>query len=322
MSSTPPPSSFRSLAHSSYLVLTVSIATSIGCASGTTPGSLSDADAGEKHGDSPVGSACSSDLDCSGPGTPRCFTEIRPLAHMEVDPSFQALGVSLPGGYCSSEPSCRSDADCGVGGKCFLPLMDVDQATLDGVSAIVTGIDIEAFHHLGLCLAPCTRNDECRPDYVCNVPFGEFVPLLPGARIETYCIGDPVCKTCDAHASCDRSTSPSHCTCNTGYVGSGTSCFPDPCRTNPCQNGGACVAAGDGTSTCTCPDGFTGPACATKVDCGAPSAPTNGSVATPAGTTFGATATYACDPGFALDATATRTCQADGTWSGAAPSCL
>lgn len=256
----------RALAQTPYVLLTLSIATVVGCASGTTPATLPDADAGAKHGASPVGSACSSDLDCSGPGAPRCFTEIRPLADMPVDPTFQALGIELPGGYCSSQPSCRNDADCGVGGKCFLPLIDVDQATLDGVSAIATGIDIEAFHHLGLCLAPCTSNDECRSDYVCTVPFGQFVPLLPGARIETYCIGDPVCETCDAHASCDRSTSPSHCSCNSGYVGDGTSCFPDPCRTNPCQNGGACLAATNGTSTCTCPDGFTGAHCESPID--------------------------------------------------------
>lgn len=175
---------------------------------------------------------------------------------------------------------------------------------------------------LGLCLAPCSENADCRADYVCTVPFGQFIPLLPGARIETYCIGDPVCKTCDAHASCNRSTAPSHCSCNSGYVGNGTSCFPDPCATNPCQNGGACVAAANGTSTCTCPDGFTGAECETLVDCGTLPAPTNGTVTTPEGTTYGKTATYDCGTGSALDGPATRTCQANGAWSGAAPSCL
>ena len=35
----------------------------------------------------------------------------------------------------------------------------------------------------------------------------------------------------------------------------------------------------------------------------------------------GSTAEYACNEGFELVGTNTRTCQSDGTWSGEAPTC-
>jgi hypothetical protein len=48
--------------------------------------------------------------------------------------------------------------------------------------------------------------------------------------------------------------------------------------------------------------------------------PTNGTVMTP-GLTSGSMATYACALGFSLDGSMSRTCQSDGTWSDAAPTC-
>lgn len=36
----------------------------------------------------------------------------------------------------------------------------------------------------------------------------------------------------------------------------------------------------------------------------------------------GGTATYSCDPGFISLVESTRTCRADGTWSGTEPSCV
>lgn len=60
----------------------------------------------------------------------------------------------------------------------------------------------------------------------------------------------------------------------------------------------------------------------TLVDCGpAPVAPANGSVSTPGGTSFTATATYSCATGYSLAGEASLTCLASGTWSGSAPTC-
>ena len=57
------------------------------------------------------------------------------------------------------------------------------------------------------------------------------------------------------------------------------------------------------------------------VSCRALDDPTNGTVMTP-GLTSGSVARYACALGFSLDGCdACRTCQSDGTWSGAAPTC-
>ncbi len=62
------------------------------------------------------------------------------------------------------------------------------------------------------------------------------------------------------------------------------------------------------------------PSCSAK-DCGALATPTHGSVKA-AATTFGATATYACATGYELSAPSSRSCQADGTWSGSVPTCV
>lgn len=56
------------------------------------------------------------------------------------------------------------------------------------------------------------------------------------------------------------------------------------------------------------------------VNCSDLAAPTNGSVELTAAT-FGATAVYTCDEGFNIDGTDTRTCHANGQWSGSPPTC-
>lgn len=86
--------------------------------------------------------------------------------------------------------------------------------------------------------------------------------------------------------------------CNTGYKLSGTAA-----RT--CEH-----SAWSGTA----------PTCAIQ-DCGALTAPTDGSVAAPT-TTYGATGTYSCKQGYGPSGSSTRTCQADGTWSGTTPTCV
>lgn len=57
------------------------------------------------------------------------------------------------------------------------------------------------------------------------------------------------------------------------------------------------------------------------VDCGPRSAPSRGSVALPAGTTFGAVASYSCDLGYTLVGDAMQTCLASAQWNNSQPRC-
>ena len=59
----------------------------------------------------------------------------------------------------------------------------------------------------------------------------------------------------------------------------------------------------------------------TVVDCRDLTAPANGRVDHPDGTTFGETATYSCNTGYNLVGNSTRMCEAAGVWSGSEPAC-
>ena len=57
-------------------------------------------------------------------------------------------------------------------------------------------------------------------------------------------------------------------------------------------------------------------------DCGAITAPSNGSVSYSTGTTYLSEATFSCDTGYTLSAATTRICQADTSWSNTDPTCI
>jgi CUB/sushi domain-containing protein len=146
--------------------------------------------------------------------------------------------------------------------------------------------------------------------------------------------------------------------CGNGYVLSGAAtrtCLPEgvwsgtAATCQPVNCGGLTLSNGvvntpDGTTlgqtaTFTCNSGYnrSGPASRTCqadgswsgsatscviVDCGVLPPVINGSVSTPNGTTFGAAAAYTCSSGYQRVGDASRSCQADGSWSGAAPVCI
>lgn len=64
-----------------------------------------------------------------------------------------------------------------------------------------------------------------------------------------------------------------------------------------------------------------GPEVGSPADCHAPPALVNGLVSAPV-TTLGGVATYGCNLGYSLAGSPTRTCQANGTWSGTPPTCV
>lgn len=59
----------------------------------------------------------------------------------------------------------------------------------------------------------------------------------------------------------------------------------------------------------------------TAADCGSLPAPINGNLTAVPATTFESIAVYTCNSGFNIIGQATRTCQADGIWSGSEPMC-
>lgn len=128
--------------------------------------------------------------------------------------------------------------------------------------------------------------------------------------------------TCGANATCANTAGSFTCACDAGFTGDGQTCTDvDECASNPCHAMASCSNT-PGSFQCACDSGYMGNGMTcSPVDCGALTNPSNGSVTTPSGTTFGEIATYACNPMYTLTGTATRTCQADGQWSGVAPTC-
>lgn len=61
--------------------------------------------------------------------------------------------------------------------------------------------------------------------------------------------------------------------------------------------------------------------CCPYPDCGTLVPPTDGTVNTDEGTKYQAKAYYACNTGYTRTGSASVECQADGTWSGSAPTC-
>lgn len=249
----------------------------------------------------PAGSPCTVNSECSGPNELCLADGLYPLSALASsdDPTaqtFAALGLPLPGGYCSTVPSCTSDAQCGVGGTCFFPLRDVPAATLaEGVAVLglVNQADRDIFLSFGTygqCLQACDSDTDCtRPGYRCVAPLNEFVGLIGGDTESTFCVG----------------TNESSCT-------------------DFCVNG-TCVDNTDGIGpwTCECEAGYEGANCDMPIPGLCPffdvTAPLQVSAT---GYDEGEIATYSCEVGFSLVGTATRTCQADGSWSGTAPTCM
>lgn len=109
----------------------------------------------------------------------------------------------------------------------------------------------------------------------------------------------------------------------TGWSGDEPTCVAQPlqCEADTCSGNGTCVEVGGEFAHCDCHPGWTGPFCATVVDCGAPaSAPAHGSLDYTA-TTYGSLAIYSCEQGYTLVGNATVTCGESGAWSDGAPVC-
>ncbi|MGC4118128.1 MAG: hypothetical protein QM765_26975 [Myxococcales bacterium] len=160
--------------------------------------------------------------------------------------------------------------------------------------------------------APACTPNPCTPDLA--APANGTVSAQSGVTgdVVTYGCNDGFTLTGNTTRLCqtDGTWSGADPTCAANQNG---------CSTNPCAHG-TCTPDGATGFTCACDSGWAGDTCSDAVTCSGATAPAHGSVST-ATAAFGATVTYSCDLGYALTGTATRTCQADGTFSGSAPTC-
>lgn len=159
----------------------------------------------------------------------------------------------------------------------------------------------------------------------------------------TGCSEAPMDALCDDNASCSTDSCSSNGPGATGcvYVLNDSACSDSAeCSIDACSPGTAgadatsgCVYTADaavcGTNAtcsssfdCLCDSGYTGNGLTcTGAMCDSLSDPSNGTVSATNGGLYPSTATYACDGGFELSSSTPRTCNTDGTWSGAAPTC-
>jgi hypothetical protein len=151
-------------------------------------------------------------------------------------------------------------------------------------------------------------------------------PTNGGVTVTSQGVGGVATYTCDG--GFDRQGSATRtCGGDGNWSGSAPTCVPaqGACASAPCMHGGVCTPGSGSNFTCNCAGtGYSGTTCQTPVDCGGLGTITNGTISTspPSSTTFGTTATYACNTGYNLQGNANRTCQANATWSGTAPTCV
>lgn len=209
---------------------------------------------------------------------------------------------------CGDSIGCTNDAcdpsAAGAGADGCVHQTDNAMCEVDGKSCTVatcsatTGCSETPMDSL------CNDNASCSTD-TCSA-------TGPGATGCVYTLDDAVCAD-SAECSTD--------TCAPGTGADATTGCTHAADASACDTNATC----SGTFDCTCNSGFTGDGLTCSAASGACdplSNPANGTVMVSNSGMFPSTATYACNTGFAALTSLTRTCNMDGSWTGAEPACL
>lgn len=223
----------------------------------------------------------------------------------QVDPGARdAEGVAtIDGGSISSDATTAwSDGD-GSASSDDARVMDATATpSLNDAGAVIGDAQVPT--------TECDDQRRCSAGYACE-----------SGRCASACEH----KQCDANATCSLMGANAVCTCNGGFIAQGQACIRDvACEELACSRNATCEVGSDGLRRCACKNGYvgTGKTCE-PVSCPPASGLSipNGTVSTPNGATYNQTAQYACNAGFRANGATTRSCGADGMWTGMPPQC-
>jgi hypothetical protein len=227
-----------------------------------------------------------------------------------VDGSCSCGGGSCPG--CCSNGACvvSLKMTCGVGGGQCKTCDSTQSCSAQGEC---------------ICDASSCPNGCCDENGRCQVPSAEACGT--SGKACTKCTLQNASASCtsgkcsvseckDTWGNCDNSDTNG---CETNLT---TKSHCGTCDACPTRENTSSILCTNGECIYKCINGYYDAvnSCA-PVDCGKPASPSNGSVKTSNGTTYGKQASYSCSSGYSLVGNNTATCQAGGTWSGSTPSC-
>lgn len=252
--------------------------------------------------------------------------------------SGQATRVCMANGqWSASAPTC-DPVDCGPLKTPANAVLSVTTTTLGSVAIYTCSSGQISALTRRVCLASGKWSDN---EPTCEAPqcITPSPPLNGGVTVSGLSIGSTATYTCLPGFSM-VGTETRQCQQDTMWSSTAPMCQAIICDVLTPPDNGRVSTSGTtvgSTATYSCFPGFnlqgaataqcqsTGkwvpsPPTCSLVDCGDLQAPSFGTV-TLSGTTYGSTATYACNDGYMVAGMAVRVCQSNKNWSGVAPTC-